>query len=148
MADNRNKSKVSADSDPAREPKNGSRKRRHANQDASLAPFLPAVRRWFTDFIGEPSPPQVQAWPHIADGDNVLIHAPTGSGKTLAAFLSAINRLFSSPSTSGPRHGVEVLYISPLKALNNDIERNLRDAVFANHFWVRGRGSLWSQLIP
>ena len=106
------------------------RRKKHLTSDdssqQSLAPFLPAVQQWFTDAIGDPSPPQVQAWPHIAGGENVLVHAPTGSGKTLAAFLSAIDRLFASPATAGPRRGVEVLYISPLKALNNDIERNLR----------------------
>lgn len=91
-----------------------------------LSSFLPAVRQWFTSEFGEPSPPQVQAWPHIANGENVLIHAPTGSGKTLAAFLSAIDRLFSTTKPNKRCTGVETLYISPLKALNNDIERNLR----------------------
>ncbi len=93
----------------------------------ALHRFLPAVQRWFTSEIGEPSPPQVQAWPHISSGENALIHAPTGSGKTLAAFLASINRLFSSVKPGQKRKGVETLYISPLKALNNDIERNLRD---------------------
>lgn len=92
----------------------------------ALSQFLPAVQDWFTQEIGEPSPPQTQAWPHIVNGENVLIHAPTGSGKTLAAFLASINRLFSTVKAGQKRTGVETLYISPLKALNNDIERNLR----------------------
>jgi ATP-dependent Lhr-like helicase len=91
-----------------------------------LARFLPAVQKWFTETVGTPSPPQVQAWPHIDSHQNVLVHAPTGSGKTLAAFLSAINRLFASEGNSERRAGIDTLYISPLKALNYDIERNLR----------------------
>ncbi len=91
-----------------------------------LENFLPAVRHWFIEAFGEPSPPQVQAWPHITTGENVLIHAPTGSGKTLAAFLAAIDRLFATTKSGKRNTGVETLYISPLKALNNDIERNLR----------------------
>lgn len=101
-----------------------------ANQSVKkpLGLFLPAVQRWFSDRIGAPSPPQEQAWPPIAAGENVLIHSPTGSGKTFAAFLSAINDLFFRASKgSRAEKGVEVLYISPLKALNNDVERNLRD---------------------
>lgn len=101
-------------------------KKQPASDTRALSHFLPAVRNWFASEIGEPSPPQVQAWPHIAEHKNVLIHAPTGSGKTLAAFLSAIDRLFSTTKPNQRRTGVETLYISPLKALNNDIERNLR----------------------
>ena len=91
-----------------------------------LARFLPAVQKWFAGAVGTPSPPQVQAWPHIDVHENVLVHAPTGSGKTLAAFLSAINRLFASEVDGKRRSGIDTLYISPLKALNYDIERNLR----------------------
>lgn len=92
----------------------------------AMSSFLSATQEWFSREIGKPSPPQAHAWPLIAGGENVLIHAPTGSGKTLAAFLSSIDRLFSLIAIDGKRSGVEVLYISPLKALNNDIERNLR----------------------
>ncbi len=95
--------------------------------NGSLKSFLPATQKWFTAEIGEPSPPQVQAWPRIANGENVLIHAPTGSGKTFAAFLSSIDQLFATTETGKRNTGVQALYISPLKALNNDIERNLRD---------------------
>ncbi|NQW17154.1 MAG: DEAD/DEAH box helicase [Chloroflexi bacterium] len=89
----------------------------------AMGGFLPSVRDWFTTSLGVPTAPQSQAWPLIQEGKHVLIHSPTGTGKTLAAFLSSINRLFEEgPPTS---KGVRVLYISPLKALNNDIQRNL-----------------------
>ena len=84
--------------------------------------FLPVVARWFRETYGEPTPAQVQGWPSIADGANTLIFAPTGSGKTLAAFLACLDHLWRTPRTA---RGVRVLYISPLKALNQDISRNL-----------------------
>ena len=87
--------------------------------------FLPAVRDWFRATLGEPTPPQRHGWPAIAAGQHTLILAPTGSGKTLAAFLACLDHLWRQPSL--PR-GVQVLYISPLKALNNDIHRNLQAA--------------------
>ena len=90
-----------------------------------LARFSSLTREWFTGTFAEPTPAQAQAWSAIADGDNTLVIAPTGSGKTLAAFLWAIDRLASSeprPATAGTR----VLYVSPLKALAVDVERNLR----------------------
>jgi ATP-dependent Lhr-like helicase len=86
-----------------------------------LERFHPAVRRWFRTTLGEPTPPQELGWPLIAGGQNVLVLAPTGSGKTLAAFLWAIHSLLDRDP-----EGVEVLYVSPLKALSNDIEKNLR----------------------
>ena len=85
--------------------------------------FLPPVRQWFRAALGEPTPPQRLGWPLIAAGQNTLILAPTGSGKTLAAFLACLDQLWRQPQQ--PR-GVRVLYISPLKALNNDIHRNLQ----------------------
>src|SRR5438093_12912294 len=91
-----------------------------ARQDP-LAAFSPATRTWFERAFAAPTPAQVLGWPAIASGEHVLIQAPTGSGKTLASFLSAIDRL--SPR---PGEGLRVLYVSPLKALNYDIERNLR----------------------
>ncbi|MCH8817957.1 MAG: DEAD/DEAH box helicase [Chloroflexi bacterium] len=96
--------------------------------DDALGLFLPWVADWFREEIGEPTPPQRQAWPAIARGEHTLIHSPTGSGKTFAAFLWALNSLFSRTSSDAknPGTGVRTLYISPLKALNNDIERNLR----------------------
>src|SRR5258708_11930412 len=86
-----------------------------------LAVFSPATRAWFERTFDGPTPPQTQGWPAIASGAHVLIQAPTGSGKTLTAFLYAIDRL-----TANPGEGLRVLYVSPLKALNYDIERNLR----------------------
>ena len=86
---------------------------------SSLAPFSPAVRRWFEQTFDAPTPAQERGWPAIASGKNTLIQAPTGSGKTLAAFLWALDR-------ATPGDGIQVLYVSPLKALNYDVERNLR----------------------
>lgn len=99
---------------------------------ASLSTFLPAVRGWFEDSFDAPTPPQSLGWPAIQRGDHTLILSPTGSGKTLAAFLWGIDQIVrdllagcaSKNRTIQP--GVRLLYISPLKALNNDIERNLR----------------------
>lgn len=85
--------------------------------------FLPPVRHWFRSALGEPTPAQRQGWPAIAAGQNTLILAPTGSGKTLAAFLACLDGLWRQGPMSP---GVRVLYISPLKALNNDIHRNLQ----------------------
>ena len=88
----------------------------------SLSQFHPLVAKWFADAIGEPTDVQTQAWPKIAEGEHVLITAPTGSGKTLTAFLWAINQLVTEELPIGH---TSVLYVSPLKALNNDIRRNL-----------------------
>jgi len=88
----------------------------------TLDRFSPATRRWFEGTFVEPTPAQSEAWAAIADGDHTLVIAPTGSGKTLAAFLWAIDRLAHEPEQSGTR----VLYVSPLKALAIDVERNLR----------------------
>src|SRR5207244_982865 len=78
---------------------------------------------WFRCALGEPTPPQRQGWPVIAGGNNALILSPTGSGKTLAAFLACLDGLWRQPELG---RGVRVLYVSPLKALNNDIYRNLQ----------------------
>ncbi len=90
-----------------------------------LAGFHPAVGQWFRAALGEPTRAQVLAWPHIAKGDTTLLLAPTGSGKTLAAFLSAIDRLAQTPEPED-RKRLRILYVSPLKALAVDVERNLR----------------------
>ncbi|HEV8061257.1 MAG TPA: DEAD/DEAH box helicase, partial [Gemmataceae bacterium] len=93
------------------------------NNDPILASFLPAVAEWFRTALGDPTAPQRLGWPPIRSGQNTLILAPTGSGKTLAAFLACLDDLWrQNPLPSG----VQVLYISPLKALNNDIYRNLQ----------------------
>lgn len=87
-----------------------------------LSQFHPLVAKWFAEAIGEPTDAQAQAWPKIANGEHVLVTAPTGSGKTLTAFLWAINQLVTEELPLGH---TSVLYVSPLKALNNDIRRNL-----------------------
>jgi ATP-dependent Lhr-like helicase len=90
--------------------------------------FHPAIKTWFEGRFCEPTEPQKRGWPLISRGCNTLILAPTGSGKTLAAFLAAIDRVLRDLEANvAPRHGVEILYISPLKALNYDIERNLSE---------------------
>ncbi|HWF72709.1 MAG TPA: DEAD/DEAH box helicase, partial [Solirubrobacteraceae bacterium] len=92
-----------------------------------LSAFSPRVRDWFEAAFAAPTPAQAQAWPAIATGEHVLISAPTGSGKTLAAFLWAIDRLVAEPAPSDPGAGrTRLIYVSPLKALSYDIERNLR----------------------
>ncbi len=83
--------------------------------------FADKTRAWFEGAFTEPTPAQTLGWPAIAKGGNVLIQAPTGSGKTLAAFLYGIDRLDATPG-----EGLRLLYVSPLKALNYDVERNLR----------------------
>ena len=88
----------------------------------TLDRFSPATQRWFAGTFAGPTPAQAEAWDSIADGDHTLVIAPTGSGKTLAAFLWAIDQLSHQAEQSGTR----VLYISPLKALAIDVERNLR----------------------
>jgi ATP-dependent Lhr-like helicase len=85
----------------------------------ALSVFSPEVRSWFERSFAEPTPAQTLGWPAIASGSHTLIQAPTGSGKTLAAFLWALDQAV-------PGEGLQVLYVSPLKALNYDVERNLR----------------------
>ncbi|HSR13360.1 MAG TPA: DEAD/DEAH box helicase, partial [Thermodesulfobacteriota bacterium] len=84
--------------------------------------FHPIIRRWFADRMGTPTDVQEEAWPRIAAGEHVLVSAPTGTGKTMAAFLWAINQLATGEWASG---ATRVLYVSPLRALNYDIQRNL-----------------------
>lgn len=90
-----------------------------------FAAFLPVVQQWFNEDVGQPSEPQQRGWPEIAAGKNVLICAPTGSGKTLAAFLNCLDRIYKDKKPGTRNQGIRVVYISPLKALNNDIYRNL-----------------------
>ncbi len=87
--------------------------------------FTSATRRWFEDTFPEPTHAQVEGWKAIAGGDHTLIHAPTGSGKTLAAFLWCLDRLFHEP-VPATRERCRVLYVSPMKALAYDVDRNLR----------------------
>src|SRR3954465_6166975 len=89
-----------------------------------LEPFSEPVRRWFEASFEAATPAQAAGWPAIASGKHTLICAPTGSGKTLASFLWGIDRLAREPDRLGS--GVQIVYVSPLKALSYDIERNLR----------------------
>jgi ATP-dependent Lhr-like helicase len=88
--------------------------------------FSPATREWFSGAFPEPTAAQLGAWEAVSSGAHALVVAPTGSGKTLSAFLWAIDRLASTPTPENPLHRTRVLYISPLKALGVDVERNLR----------------------
>ncbi|MGB5736415.1 MAG: DEAD/DEAH box helicase, partial [Thiohalocapsa sp.] len=88
--------------------------------------FSPATRRWFQQNFAGPTAAQTAGWPVIAAGHHTLVTAPTGSGKTLAAFLWSIDRLMRPGPDQVQSPGTRVLYISPLKALVYDIERNLR----------------------
>jgi len=92
------------------------------NNNEALSYFHPLIGRWFREKIGKPTDIQGKAWPEIAEGRHLLITAPTGSGKTLTAFLWALNQLITGKWPAG---NTGVLYVSPLKALNNDIQRNL-----------------------
>jgi ATP-dependent Lhr-like helicase len=93
---------------------------------AALDTFSPATRAWFTGAFTAPTAAQAGAWRAIAEGSDVLVVAPTGSGKTLAAFLAALDRLAHTPPPAESRRRCRVLYVSPLKALAVDVERNLR----------------------
>ena len=95
------------------------------NPSSSLDPFSPAVRAWFEATFEAPTAAQSQGWPAIAGGEHTLILAPTGSGKTLAAFLWALDRLMTEPPAAAD-HRCRVRYISPLRALAVDVEKNLR----------------------
>lgn len=92
---------------------------------APLAAFHPLLAAWFREAVGEPSAPQRDGWPVIASGAHTLILAPTGTGKTLAAFLWELDRLIAEGAASGLPNAIRMVYVSPLKALSNDIQRNL-----------------------
>ncbi|MGH3168095.1 MAG: DEAD/DEAH box helicase, partial [Trebonia sp.] len=96
------------------------------NSTDALDGFSPATRAWFEGAFALPTQAQEQAWRTIGKGEDTLVIAPTGSGKTLAAFLWAIDKLASLPPPADPKRRCRVLYVSPLKALAVDIERNLR----------------------
>ena len=92
-----------------------------------LSGFHPAIARWFTDRFAEPTEPQRRAWPLIQGGRNALIAAPTGSGKTFAAFLAAIDSLLRQGLDGTLGDETQVVYVSPLKALSNDVQKNLAE---------------------
>src|SRR5438128_904112 len=89
--------------------------------------FHPAVARWFEQTFGTPTEPQLRGWPAIQSGRHVLISAPTGSGKTLAAFLASLDALFREGVEADLPNETQVVYVSPLKALSNDIRKNLQE---------------------
>ncbi|MFZ5442663.1 MAG: DEAD/DEAH box helicase [Myxococcota bacterium] len=91
----------------------------------ALRPCHPVVREWFHETLGEPTEPQIRGWPLIREGRDVLIAAPTGSGKTLTAFLACLDELFRAGAEGRLSDETQVVYVSPLKALGNDVQKNL-----------------------
>src|SRR5205814_4008361 len=89
-----------------------------------LEHFHPTIQRWFSQRFGEPTEPQRQGWPCIHSGRHTLISAPTGTGKTIAGYLSAIDAL--ARKGAALRDETQVLYLSPLRALSNDVQKNLQ----------------------
>ena len=108
----------------------------------SLSGFHPAVERWFGSRFPAPTEPQQRAWPLIQAGKNTLIAAPTGSGKTFAAFLTAIDSLLRQGLAGTLTDGTQVVYVSPLKALSNDVQKNLAEPL------VEIRGMLEQLCLP
>src|ERR1700744_3632000 len=102
--------------------------------------FHPAVAAWFTSRFTAPTPAQAQAWPAIKAGRHTLIAAPTGSGKTLAAFLAAIDGLVRQGLEGSLGDATQVVYVSPLKALSNDIQRNLEEPLAGIRAALHERG--------
>ena len=96
-----------------------------------LSGFHPLVRSWFLEAVGTPSAPQQAGWPVISSGAHTLILAPTGTGKTLAAFLWELDRLIAEGNAGGLPNATRLVYVSPLKALSNDIQRNLEGPLTA-----------------
>src|SRR5215472_5192478 len=95
----------------------------------------PLLQEWFVGRFGTPTEPQEQGWPHILAECTTLISAPTGSGKTLAAFLACIDRLVRKALSGELYDRTEVLYVSPLKALGNDIQKNLEVLSARSNSW-------------
>src|SRR3954468_11638779 len=106
----------------------------------------PVVSEWFTRRFGTPTEPQQEGWPKILAGRDVLISAPTGSGKTLAAFLACIDALVRQAIDGSLDDATEVVYISPLKALGNDIQKNLEGPLAEISALALERGYLMPQV--
>src|SRR6185295_7456560 len=102
--------------------------------------FHPVVARWFEQKFGSPTEPQEGGWPAIQSGAHTLIAAPTGSGKTLAAFLASLDRLFRIGLAGDLGDETHVLYVSPLKALSNDIHKNLEEPLAGIRAALRAAG--------
>lgn len=102
------------------------RSREKGAMNGSLSPFHPIIANWFQENIGKPTDVQEASWPAICSGEHALIAAPTGSGKTLAAFLASIDSLFQQALSKDLTDQTQILYVSPLKALSNDVQKNLR----------------------
>src|SRR5690348_1402281 len=117
-----------------------------ASDSANLAWAHPLVREWFAAKFGTPTEPQEQGWPHILAQKDTLICAPTGSGKTLAAFLACIDRLVRKALAGNLQDETEVLYVSPLKALGNDIQKNLETPLGEILQLARERGFLMPEI--
>src|SRR3954466_1950905 len=113
---------------------------------ATLSWAHPLVQEWFVSKFGTPTEPQEQGWPHIIAGRTTLISAPTGSGKTLAAFLSCIDELVRKALAGDLQDRTEVLYISPLKALGNDIQKNLEGPLSEIMQLAASRGYLMPEI--
>ncbi len=103
--------------------------------------FQPAVQAWFNASFAAPTPCQVRAWEALRGGHHTLVAAPTGAGKTLAAFLAAIDDLVAQSGAAPLADGVQVLYVSPLKALGNDIEKNLQTPLTGIEACLSARGA-------
>ncbi len=102
--------------------------------------FHPATKRWFEQTFGSPTEPQLRGWPAIQSGRHMLISAPTGSGKTLAAFLASLDILFREGAQSDSPDETQVVYVSPLKALSNDIRKNLQEPLAGIRALLRETG--------
>src|SRR5256714_14085133 len=105
-----------------------------------LSRFHPVIERWFANRFAEPTEPQRLAWPVIQQGGDVLTAAPTGSGKTFAAFLSAIEGLVRQGLNGALRDEIQVVYVSPLRALSNDVRKNLSEPLAEIRATLAGRG--------
>src|SRR5947208_2422354 len=102
--------------------------------------FHPIVARWFEEKFGSPTEPQQRGWPAIQAGAHTLIAAPTGSGKTLAAFFAELDLLFREGLEGKLRDETRVIYVSPLKALSNDIHKNLEEPLAGIRAALRASG--------
>src|SRR5712671_210088 len=107
-----------------------------------MAPFQfhPAIAQWFKEKFGSPTEPQQRGWPAIQSGAHTLIAAPTGSGKTLAAFLASLDALFREGLAGALPDEIRVIYVSPLKALSNDIHKNLEEPLAGIRAALRASG--------